>query len=429
MLLSGAGAQDRAITARTSINWKTETVLSVVSLDAVKSGIVLPTGRNAAIQMLEMETPALLKDPFFSVLVDSSERIGDSMELESLSLSDLNRIIDAGKTTPPAFSPDLKNLSMTHAVSLSELGSLYIRHRSAYESAKPLKTVPTMPYSGILVDARGALPLHGEYASDRLEPCLFPKIWSEDMDLAYEKNMVEPAIARAHGIVSYSSSTDENDYREIIGTTPLRIVARGIFGQNRTDPLIPVNDYLKIVSLPQNRKLLAQGKVVILCDADRLEGTSLGPVRDDAYYFARGEIRARLERKPVKNVDLSDTWEGLTMTIYDIRFEADTSRILADEKGRLDVIAEALKAAGPDARFMVEGHTANVGKPGGELRLSVERARVIASELAKRGIAADNIGFTGYGGARPIAANDTDEGRAKNRRVEITIKQGTSASR
>jgi outer membrane protein OmpA-like peptidoglycan-associated protein len=114
--------------------------------------------------------------------------------------------------------------------------------------------------------------------------------------------------------------------------------------------------------------------------------------------------------------------EGLRLSIRNIRFEADSDRILPGERWRLDAIAEVLRSA-DGAAFLVEGHTAATGKPDGEKELSVQRARRIADELILRGIPADRFLYAGYGGDRPVAPNDTDEGRAQNRRVEITILQ------
>jgi outer membrane protein OmpA-like peptidoglycan-associated protein len=414
-------AQDRATSAQSSLDWKTGLIHSVISLDTKKSGIVLPAGRNAALQILERDTPTLLKDTYFSVIVNSSERIGDQIASGQLSLVDLNRIIDSGDKTPPFFSRDLKKISMTHTVSLVQLGSLFVRHKIPYEPKAPLETRPSRAYSGIIIDARGSLAVHGEYGKATIVPCLFPRIWSADMDTILEKNMVNPDVAAREGIVLYTASTDESAYEERIGSDPLRIIARELYGQNRTDPVIDHDDYLKIVTIAGNRKLLKDGKVVILCDPASLDAGTVGPVKDDDYYFAWKSIEDRLNAKAVPKIDFSDTWEGLKLTIYDIRFAADTARLLSGETGRLDSIADALKLAGVHARFVIAGHTASVGKPGGELELSVRRAAAIADELVKRGIAASQITSTGYGGTKPAAANDTDEGRAKNRRVEITI--------
>jgi outer membrane protein OmpA-like peptidoglycan-associated protein len=244
------------------------------------------------------------------------------------------------------------------------------------------------------------------------------------MDLMYEKNSVDPEIAKTRGIVYYANTLGDPSLQERIGTDPLRISARESFGNNRTDPVISREDYLKIMSIAENRALLLAGKIVILLDGESLENTNLGPLRDDQYYFVKREINRVLGVKPVEHMDFTDSWEGLKLTVYDIRFVADTAEIIAAEKTRIDAIADALRLAGDRARFTVEGHTASVGKPGGEMTLSLERAAKIADELAKRGIARERIESTGFGGTRPIATNDTDEGRAKNRRVEITITLG-----
>jgi len=407
-----ADSGDAPIHAHSTADWKTELVHSVVSLDAKSRGITLPTGRNAAYQILEMETPSLLKDTFFSITVNSSQRLGDLVRSGEISLSELNDIIEAGKKTPPVFSTDLKTVSMTHTVSIAQIGSLFVKHERAYTPQIPLDAVSSRPYSGILVDARGKLPVHGEYVSAPLAPCLQPKLWSVDMDRVYDKNMVDPAIARARGIVSYQTSTDERLYEERIGSDPLRISARGVFGQNRTDPVISWDDYLKIMTVPENRRLLFEGKVVIICDAKALEGGELGPDRDDGYYFVRRSMEERLAQKKPAKVVLTDTWEGLKLMIYDIRFVADSPRILDSERSRLDIIAEALRLAGAEATFTVEGHTASVGKPSGERSLSVMRAEAISAELAARGIDARRIDSTGYGGTRPIDERDGGRPRA-----------------
>ena len=232
-LISSAGAQEKYLKAQSSIDWKTERIHSKLSLDAIKTGITLPSGRNAALQMLEMETPALLKDTFFSLLIDSSSRLGDSIAIGAVSLGDLNKIIDDGEKTPPWFSQDLKEISMTHTVTLQDIGELFIRHENSYQNRPPLEKTATRSYSGILIDARGDLPVHGEYTQAIVNPCLFPRIWNNQMELLYEKNMVNPHIAKSQGIVYYSASSDESLYRDLIGTDPLRITAREVFGQDR----------------------------------------------------------------------------------------------------------------------------------------------------------------------------------------------------
>ena len=69
----------------------------------------------------------------------------------------------------------------------------------------------------------------------------------------------------------------------------------------------------------------------------------------------------------------------------------------------------------------VEGHTASVGKPTGEMELSLQRAKAIMDALQQRGVDTTDFTYKGFGGTVPIGDNSTDEGRAMNRRVEIMV--------
>jgi len=76
----------------------------------------------------------------------------------------------------------------------------------------------------------------------------------------------------------------------------------------------------------------------------------------------------------------------------------------------------------PDKRILVAGHTDNVGTPQSNLNLSTARAEAVRDWLTDAsGIAATQFAIQGYGDTRPIASNETPDGRAKNRRVEITL--------
>jgi outer membrane protein OmpA-like peptidoglycan-associated protein len=117
---------------------------------------------------------------------------------------------------------------------------------------------------------------------------------------------------------------------------------------------------------------------------------------------------------------VEETPQGVRLSVRDLRFEADRDEILPAETWRLDAIAKTLLLV-KDGHFLVEGHTASVGKAEGEKTLSVQRAKKVVDELVRRGLRAEQFIFAGYGGTKPIADNATAEGRAQNRRVEITI--------
>jgi len=120
------------------------------------------------------------------------------------------------------------------------------------------------------------------------------------------------------------------------------------------------------------------------------------------------------------DIDVAERPEGLALTINNLRFEADRAKLLASETGRLELLGRAL-AKIPDRTFLVVGHTADIGRPEGQMTLSIERAKAIADALVLRGIPPSRVIHEGRGGLEPVAPNDDEEGRAKNRRVEIII--------
>ena len=75
-------------------------------------------------------------------------------------------------------------------------------------------------------------------------------------------------------------------------------------------------------------------------------------------------------------------------------------------------------SANPDLKLSVDGHTDNVGNPVSNKTLSEERAKAVVSAIVAKGIGGERLSPSGYGQDKPIGDNKTEEGRAKNRRVE-----------
>lgn len=120
------------------------------------------------------------------------------------------------------------------------------------------------------------------------------------------------------------------------------------------------------------------------------------------------------------SVKIKETAGGIMLTLENLHFKPDSAQLLPGEAALLDKIAAILKETGQN-KLLVNGHTASVGNPSGEMALSIERAKEVAAQLAKRGIAADKFICRGSGSKYPVADNSTKEGMAQNRRVEITI--------
>ncbi|WP_029410469.1 OmpA family protein [Treponema pedis] len=121
-----------------------------------------------------------------------------------------------------------------------------------------------------------------------------------------------------------------------------------------------------------------------------------------------------------ENFDVAKTKRGTVLNLKNLNFIADKAELISGEEKKLMEIAEILKNSEADF-FFVEGHTADIGKSEDEKKLSLERAKTITEILIKSGVSPEKLIYGGAGGTKPIASNDTEEGRAKNRRVEITI--------
>jgi OmpA-OmpF porin, OOP family len=104
-----------------------------------------------------------------------------------------------------------------------------------------------------------------------------------------------------------------------------------------------------------------------------------------------------------------------------IRFESGRSVIDPDSAGLLDRLIETAMRC-PAANIEIAGHTDGDGEDAFNQALSEKRAQAVADYLVKAGLAADRFTAVGYGSTQPIAANDTDEGKAQNRRIEFLVK-------
>jgi outer membrane protein OmpA-like peptidoglycan-associated protein len=104
-----------------------------------------------------------------------------------------------------------------------------------------------------------------------------------------------------------------------------------------------------------------------------------------------------------------------------INFDTGKSNIKPESMGIIEQIAAVLKAH-PELKVSIEGHTDNVGTPQSNKTLSQQRARSVVNAVAQRGIAADRMTAVGWGQEKPIADNRSEEGKAKNRRVEVVKK-------
>ncbi len=103
-----------------------------------------------------------------------------------------------------------------------------------------------------------------------------------------------------------------------------------------------------------------------------------------------------------------------------VTFKTGSNQLTGASLNTLDSVAQQLKAK-PGTKIIVVGHTDNRGDSSKNLKLSQARAETVMEHLITQGVGASQLTARGYGDTEAVASNDTNEGRAKNRRVELRI--------
>lgn len=230
---------------------------------------------------------------------------------------------------------------------------------------------------------------------------------------AYDKNKLIPALQRV-------ASVSEKEIKEIL-EKPVN-ESSWIENEKKSSGSIEKNDF---ESGANSRRNNSYAEKKIAKNENQTYGAKNHPQKKKD---SADEIQSKISAgknsssnsKSEKKVIVENTAAGIRLTMQNLNFKPDSSELLPGENERLDQIAQVLKEV-PDQMFLVEGHTASVGYEKGEMKLSVERANSVANALIQRGIPREKFICKGSGGTKPIADNSTPEGKAKNRRVEITI--------
>lgn len=130
--------------------------------------------------------------------------------------------------------------------------------------------------------------------------------------------------------------------------------------------------------------------------------------------------QARSLQRRLEYMEYRQTDRGVVVTLGDVLFAVGETELLPSAAQNLDDVIELLETE-PDKAIRIEGHTDSTGPAALNLRLSEERANAVRDALIERGIDASRLNAVGMGEDFPIATNQTEEGRASNRRVDVIV--------
>lgn len=134
------------------------------------------------------------------------------------------------------------------------------------------------------------------------------------------------------------------------------------------------------------------------------------------------QAKSELEqlRQEMDDMQSRSTESGVVLTLTDVVFEYDKADLKPGAERGIERLSDFLQQ-NPERQVLIEGFTDSRGSEQYNQQLSERRSKAAAQALIADGVASDRIATRGHGEKYPIATNDTDAGRQKNRRVEITV--------
>jgi outer membrane protein OmpA-like peptidoglycan-associated protein len=130
--------------------------------------------------------------------------------------------------------------------------------------------------------------------------------------------------------------------------------------------------------------------------------------------------QAQSLRRQLENLQLRQTESGVVVTLGDVLFEVGQAELKEEAQSSLVEVVDLLQSE-PEKKIRIEGHTDSVGSASANIELSRQRADSVLAMLVALGVDGSRVTTAGMGEDFPIASNDTEEGRQRNRRVDVIL--------
>jgi hypothetical protein len=232
-----------------------------------------PATRFQAERRIAEALPYLYIEAVQDVLVDSHDSVGDRLAGSGALYRALSELAAAGSLRESAaFAKDLHAVVVVYRFPFfgeHGLAAPFVLHERPFPIPRILGYTPARTFTGLVILAQGEFPSHGKDLAERVRPALLPRLYDEDMNPVLFPEMCDPQALRKWGVAGYAWSGEEaalQARRDRIGDLPLRTRARGVFGRNATDILLSGETARQLLSRPQNRELLREGKILIILD-------------------------------------------------------------------------------------------------------------------------------------------------------------------
>ncbi|WP_291857478.1 OmpA family protein [Marinilabilia sp.] len=263
-------------------------------------------------------------------------------------------------------------------------------------------------------------------------------VWSEPLNLGYPINTAKDEIGlivTARGDKAYFSTDGQET---TVGAKD--IYSFGLPEELRPEPVLYVKGKVfdaetgKVLAAEFDLKSLETGETIITSRGSSFTGEFLVSLPSGGeyafkadhpgYLFYSGNFNLvgdhTVDKPYYLDIGLKPIREGATVRLENVFFDTDSYSLDPRSKVELREVVEFL-SDNSQVRIMLEGHTDNIGSEEYNLNLSENRARSVYDYLVGQGIDKSRLEYRGYGFSKPLDTNETEKGRALNRRTEMRI--------
>lgn len=272
LLTAAAAGQSLAVSP--VLDWERGELILDIRMEIEPELRLHPKARFLAEAEVEKQLPALFMAAILDIPLDSYTSVGERLREDPGLLQRVQALAARGEKRQSHFSPDLDRVEVRYAYGLyGEAGLItpFVRHTRARPLPRVLGFVPTRSFTGLVIYAGGAFPAHGKTGEQSIRPALLPDLYDEDMNLIFSAADCDPAYLKRWGMMVYVRGVDRLEaggFADRIGLHPLRTMARGVFGKNSTDIILPREVARQLLARDENHALLQQGRILVLLSGE-----------------------------------------------------------------------------------------------------------------------------------------------------------------
>lgn len=256
---------DENVSWKKNVDWDSNRINIIIKSPLSHSSSTLSSTRRKAENRIEDNKTNIFFKNILDIRINSLYSVSEIINDKPNIYYKLDKLAEVLEPVQTILSTNLEYLDSHYSFPIyPDFVSVFYDQSQHINKLKKLDHRDYGDFTGLIIYVPETLPLYQKGRSGTLTKVLFPRIFDEDMNLVLDLSMITPEYMRKWGMVIYGESFDESLYQTRIGITPLRIVAKGLFGKNSSDIIISNEEADKLIGTDENLKIISQARILIL---------------------------------------------------------------------------------------------------------------------------------------------------------------------